>query len=192
MAKSKQNYITMKEIEDKGHHPLALRYLFLTTHYRSKINFTWKSLTTAEKTLSTLHKNILKLKEPDTTKTDNTKVKSYQKEFLKSINDDLNTGNAVKVLWKLLRKEKKINNKDKYKLLLEFDEILGLNLKEVKEEKVKLPTLVKKLIEEREKARNNKDYETADKIRIQLIEKFDIILTDTSEGPKWKKTVRSK
>jgi cysteinyl-tRNA synthetase len=187
MAKSEHNYITMKEIENKGVDPLALRYLFLTAHYRSKINFTWKSLATAEKTLSTLRENILRLLEPDKTKTDKTRVKFYEKEFLKAINDDLNTTNAVKVLWKLLRKEKKIKNKDKYKLILEIDKILGLNLKEVQEEKIKLSTSAKKLIIEREKARNKKYFETADNIRKQLREEFDIILIDTPEGPRWKK-----
>ncbi len=187
MSKSKRNFFTMKDIEGKGFDPLALRYLFLTTHYRSKVNFTWKSLNAAQRTLLTLHEHMLLLKKSGKTKTKKNRVESYKKEFLKALNDDLNTSEALKVLWKLIRQEKNISNRDKRKLILEFDKVLGLRLREVKAEKIKLSTVAKKLIAEREKARKQKDFAKSDKIRKQLEKKFNIILEDTQKGVKWKK-----
>jgi len=187
MAKSKRNFYMMKDIKSRGFEPLALRYLFLTTHYRSKMNFTWKSLSAAEQALSTLHENILILKKPDKTNTKNARVEFYKTEFLKAINDDLNTSKALKVLWNLIRQEKDINNKDKLKLILEFDEVLGLRLKDVKPEKIELSKEVKELIKKREEARKNGDYKTSDRIRKRLKEDFGIILEDTPEGIKLRK-----
>jgi len=187
MAKSKGNFYTMKDIEKRGFDPLALRYLFLTSHYRSKINFTWKSLSAAQKALSTLREHMLLLKKPDKKKTKNARVEFYKTEFLNAINDDLNTPKALKVLWNLIRQEKNISNKDKLKLILKFDDVLGLKLREVKVEKIELSEEVKRLIEEREKARKRGDYKTSDRIRKRLKEEFGIILEDTPEGVKWKK-----
>lgn len=188
MAKSKHNFYTMKDIEEHDFDPLALRYLFLTAHYRSKLNFTWKSLAAAERTLSKLREHVLTLKESkEKGKTKNEKVEFYKIKFLKAINDDLNTPEALKVLWELIREERAISSKEKLKLILEFDKVFGLRLKDVKAEKIKLPAKAKKLILEREKARQRKDFTLADKIRQQLEKEFDIILEDTPEGVKWKK-----
>jgi cysteinyl-tRNA synthetase len=187
MAKSKRNFYTMKDIESRGLDSLALRYLFLTAHYRSKMNFTWKSLKAAERALTTLREHMLKLKGSDNVKTKKDKMDAYRKEFLKAVNDDLNTSNALKVLWKLVRQEKNVSNRDKRKLILEFDKVLGLQLKDVKAERIRLPRAAKELINEREKARKKKDFAKADKIRKQLEKEFGIILEDTPKGVEWKR-----
>jgi len=197
MAKSKRNFYTMKDIEEKGFDSLALRYLFLTAHYRSKINFTWKSLESAETALEKLRERVSELekseREKTEKKTEKARMETYRKEFLKAINDDLNTAEALKVLWKLVRQEKAISNKDKLKLILEFDKVFGLQLEKAKigkvgkVEKVKLPAAVGKLIKERENARKGKDYVQADEIRQRLEKEFGIILEDTPKGAKWKK-----
>jgi cysteinyl-tRNA synthetase len=187
MSKSKHNFYTMKDIEDKGFGPLALRYLFLTAHYRSKINFTWKSLKASEQALSTLRGHMLKLRKKDKVKTKKSKMEAYRKEFLKAINDDLNTAEALEIMWRLIRKEKDISNADKRRLVLEFDRVFGLRLKDVKTEKVRVPAVAKKLIEKREDARKKKDFEKADRIRKQLEKEFGIILEDTPRGVEWKK-----
>jgi len=187
MAKSKCNFFTIKDIEKRGFNPLALRYLFLTAHHRSKVNFTWKSLKATEHALSTLREHMLMLKKVGKAKTKKNRVESYKREFLKALNDDLNTSEALKVLWKLIRQEKNVSNKDKRKLILEFDKVLGLKLKDVKPEKIKLPAVARKMIADRERARKKKDFAESDKIRKELEKEFNIILEDTQKGVKWKK-----
>jgi len=187
MSKSKRNFFNMNDIEKKGFDPLALRYLFLTAHYRSKINFTWKSLEAAQNTLNKLRQHMLLLQEPDNKKSNKNKIKKYKKQFQDFINDDLNTPEAISLIWKMIRDEKEINNKDKYKLILEFDKVFGLNLDKIKPTKIKIPTEIKKLIKEREKARKNKNWKKADEIRNKL-KKKGYILEDTPNGPVIKKS----
>lgn len=187
MSKSKRNFYTVADIEKRGIDPLALRYLFLAAHYRSKINFTWESLKGAEQTLSTLRENIILLRESGNKRTSRDKVEGYRKEFLAAVNDDLDTVEALKIMWRLIRKEDGISNEDKLALILEFDEVFGLGLEEVKEEKIELPAEAKKLIEQREEARKAKDYNTADMIRKRLERDFGITVEDAEDGLKIKR-----
>lgn len=186
MSKSKQNFYNMADIEAKGTDPLALRYLFLTAHYRSKINFTWKSLDAAERALNTLRDYILEWKKSKKkVKSNKKKVEAYETKFMKAVNDDLNTPKALSVVWRLVR-DRGVNDKDKLKLLLNFDEVLGLRLKEVKPAKKKLSDAVKELIKKREEFRKAGKYQEADEIRKRLREEFCVLIEDTPKGTKWK------
>lgn len=186
MSKSKKNFFTMADIVSRGFNPLALRYLFLTAHYRSKVNFTWESLKAAETAVEALHDYMLALKKGGGVKTKKERIAFYESEFLKAINDDLNTSEALKTMWALIRDEKEVSGKDKLALILKFDELFGLGLKNVKAEKAELPVAAKKLIEEREAARRSKDFAKSDAIRKRLLEEFNVSLEDTDEGVKWK------
>lgn len=188
MSKSKGNFYNMQDIENKGFDPLALRYLFLTTHYRSKMNFTWDSLEAAQNALETLREHMRLLQEPDKKKSDKRRIEHYKKEFLKYINDDLNTPMALSSIWELIREEERINNKDKCRLMIDFDRVLGLRLKDVKKFKEKLPKEIQDLIRKREQARKKKDWKTSDKTRAELRKK-GIILEDTEKGVRWKKLI---
>lgn len=181
MSKSLQNFYTMHDIIKKGFDPLALRYLLLTAHYRSKMNFTWESLQAAQNSYSTLKEHMLLLQKIDGEKSDKNKIEEYKKKFLEFINDDLNLPYAISLMWKLIREEDKISNKDKYRLILDFDKVFGLRLKEVKESKLDLPKEVEQLVKEREEARKRKDWKTADKIREKLKE-FGYLIEDTESG----------
>ncbi|MBL7169415.1 MAG: cysteine--tRNA ligase [Candidatus Aenigmarchaeota archaeon] len=185
MSKSKGNIYNMNDIEEKGFDPLAVRYLFLTAHYRSKINFTWGSLKAAENTLNTLREHIRLFQEKDDKKSDQNKVGEYRGKFLEFINDDLNTTEALSLMWKLIRDEKNINNKDKYELILDFDKVFGLKLDEIKLEE-KIPENIRQLIDDREKAREKKDYRKADKIR-EKIREMGFKLQDTKKEVKVRK-----
>jgi len=184
MSKSKENFYNMKDIESNGFDPLALRYLFLTSHYRSKLNFTWDSIKAAENTLNTLRERIRLLQEDDDKTSKKERIDFYKKEFLKFINDDLNTTEALSLAWKLLRDEKEINNKNMLELLLHFDKVFGLKLDEISIQE-ELSEEIKKLIRKREKAREEKDFEKADKIRNELKEK-GLVLEDSEKGVRWK------
>lgn len=187
MSKSKKNFYNMADIEAKGFDPLALRYLFLTAHHRSKINFTWESLAAAERTLDALRDHILEWKKSKAKiKSDKKEVETYETKFIKAINDDLNTPIALSVIWKLVR-AKDVRGKDKLKLLLKFDEVLGLRLKKVKPaKKKKLSDKVKELIKKREEFRKTGKYQEADEIRKRLREEFGVLIEDVAKGTKWK------
>ena len=100
------------------------------------------------------------------------------------INDDLNIPTAMGLVWEIIRNPQK--SKQYADLLLKFDEVLGLDLINSKKylddaQKVELPEEILKLVEERKKARENKDWELSDKIRDELKEK-GYIVKDTKEG----------
>jgi len=188
MAKSIGNIITLQTLVDNGFDPLDYRYLCLTAHYRSELEFTWENLQSARNSLSTLREKIKMMR--DTMKKEKGKgnsdaVKHYRQVFLEAVNDDLNTPEALSVIWDLLRSERKISARDKLKLLHEFDKVLGLDL-ERKEKIERLPKKVKKLIKEREKQRKLGNYEEADRIR-ERIKELGFVIEDTSEGVRWKK-----
>ena len=184
MSKSKGNIYNMNDIESKGFDPLAVRYLFLTAHYRSKINFTWESLKAAQNTLETLREHMKLLQEEDKKESKLEKIQEYKTKFLEFINDDLTISEALSLMWQLIRDEEKINNQDKYNLILEFDKVFGLGVGEIKTEEI--PEEIQKLVEEREESRKNKDYQKADEIR-NKIKEIGYKLQDTKNGIKVRK-----
>ncbi|MDO8515388.1 MAG: cysteine--tRNA ligase [bacterium] len=144
MSKSLGNFYTIKDIEQNNIEPLALRYLYLTAHYRTMMNFTWEALDGAQRALRNLKFKIRNLKSGG---------KSYRQEFLNAINDDLNMPQALAVAWQT-------ENRDD---LVEFDKVLGLDIFKI--ENKKIPDEIKKLLEEREEARKTKDFKKADELR---------------------------
>jgi cysteinyl-tRNA synthetase len=185
MTKSKGEIITVKNLIEEGYDPLAFRYLCLTAHYRSELVFTWESLQAAQKALFTLREHMRNLKENFESEEKKTlKAEEYTRMFLEAVNDDLNMPKALTIIWRLVREEKEVSNREKYELLMEFDKILALDLsREITKEK--LPKEAEELIEKREEARKRKDWETADKIREQL-KSMGIIIEDTPQGVKWR------
>lgn len=182
MAKSLGNIFTLKDIINKGFDPLALRYLYLTCHYRSVLNFTFESLKSAQRTLENLYQKVREYKTYG--KYFYSKIiKNYKKKFLEAINDDLNTPKALEVMWNLIS-DNRISDKEKYKTLIEFDKVFGLNLKKIK--KLKIPEIVKKLIKERERLRKKKEFQKADEIR-EKIKKMGYWIEDTKEGSRVRK-----
>ncbi|MBU2634890.1 cysteine--tRNA ligase, partial [Patescibacteria group bacterium] len=158
MAKSKGDIITIDSLIKKEINPFAFRYLCLQTHYRSKLTFSWESLESAQNALDNLYEKTLQIKHKGT------EFLTFKElgSFKKYINNDLNTPKALALMWNLI-KDNKIPNKEKYALLLEFDKIFGLNLDKVK--KPRVPQKIKKLAEQREKYRKEKNWKKADKIR---------------------------
>lgn len=180
MGKSEENFLTVKTLSERGFGPLTFRYLCLTTHYRSKLNFTWESLKAAQNALNNLYDFFA------STSAKNGQVSLiYKNQFLKASNNDLDTPAALAALWKLI-KDKNISGADKKRTLLDFDKILGLGLDKIKRVAVKIPREVKNLAKEREQARAKKDWQTSDKIR-QKIQSLGYQIEDTKEGPKIKK-----
>ncbi len=184
MSKSFGNIYTLRNIEVKGFDPLAFRYLVLTAHYRSKLNFTWKSLEAAQNALKKLRESILEIqKEAKKSAILKTDFNKYHDKFLSHINDDLEMPRALALLWDIVKSEK-LTAKTKYDLIVDFDKVFGLNLGKIKLEKI--PTTVLKLVKEREKYRQEKNFAKADKLR-KKIRKLGWLVEDTAKSPKLKR-----
>jgi cysteinyl-tRNA synthetase len=182
MSKSKGNILTLDSLEKLKFSALDYRYFLLTAHYRTPLTFSYEALEGAQNAYNNLKEKLQDLKHNPTKKQNKEIIKEYKRFFLEALNDDLDTPKALALAWRIL-KETKLGNKEKYDLILDFDKVLGLNLKENTSKK--MDSQVKKLIEDREKARKSKAYKKADEIRKE-IEGLGIILEDTSEGVRWK------
>jgi cysteinyl-tRNA synthetase len=171
MAKSGGNFITLKTIKEKGIPPLAYRYLILNSHYRSPLNFTDESLAGAQNGLNNLYgqiKNLgVKIGKPD---------KKLKEKFLSAINDDLNTAKALATLQEALKS--KLTNEAKLATALDFDKVLGLRFKDTFDkmtgltkmiDKSVIPNEIQKLADERKKAKDERNYPKADKIREKIL-----------------------
>ncbi|MDP2908123.1 MAG: hypothetical protein Q8O03_09410 [Nanoarchaeota archaeon] len=186
VSKSLGGLFTISELEEQGFEPLSYRYFCLTAHYRKPLAFSLEALAGAQNSYHNMKNRIIELlEERKSVETKTGKIKKYEEEFHKEINNDLNMPKALAVVWAML-KDEGISSKDKYSLALKFDEVLGLNLKELKKEETKISEEIEDLIKEREKARKEKDWKKSDEIRNKLKEK-GITLEDTPEGPRWKK-----
>ncbi len=182
MGKSLGNAYTVADIAKRGFDPLALRYFYMTGHYRRQINFTWESLQGAAAALIKLKEVYGAAKRDQSERTTLSeekmqKIDIFQKDFSSALENDLNMPEALAVVWEVAKSN--IPNYDKVDLLTQFDRVLGLDLeKEVKvinEEQI--PEVVTKLIEQREAVRKMRNYSEADKIR-QDIEKLGYRLED--------------
>ncbi len=175
ISKSTGGLFTVSELEEKGFLPLAYRYLVLTGHYRSPLEFSLESLESAQNSYKRLKNIIAELKN------DGKINNGYLKKFKAAIENDLDMPNALAALWGLLRDEKA---EGKICTIKEMDKIFGLDL--LKKETVSVPAEVQKLVEEREKARTEKNWKLADEIRKKIIEK-GYSIDDSAQGAKIKK-----
>ncbi|MDO8498649.1 MAG: cysteine--tRNA ligase [bacterium] len=179
MAKSLGNFFTLRDIEQEGFDPMALRYLVLTAHYRDKLNFTWESLEAASNALNNLREEVRSWDQPKIG------CAEYEQRFMEAVDNDLNVPQALAVMWELVRSD--YPTSAKAESLLKFDKILGLKLDEYLGKPLEVPEKVQKLVEEREKARSRKDFKKSDELRDQ-IKKLGYEVEDTSQGPKVRKT----
>ncbi|OHA92085.1 MAG: cysteine--tRNA ligase [Candidatus Zambryskibacteria bacterium RIFCSPLOWO2_02_FULL_51_21] len=121
MAKSEGNQITIRDLVQAGFSPLAYRYFLLLAHYRTPVTFSWDALTAAQNAFDKLKKVVERLDEGG--KVD----EAYKAKFTEKLENDLNTAQALAVLWTLV-KDKDVANNDKLVTLRDFDKVLGLGL----------------------------------------------------------------
>jgi cysteinyl-tRNA synthetase len=159
MSKSKDNFYTIKDIQKHNINPLAIRILCMQTSYRKPLNFTWESLFAAEKQLKRLQ-SFASIKERG-----GIIIDSYKKQFIDALNDDINTSKILATVWEMLGDEKQ-SRIDRYATLISFEEVLGLDLKNVQE--FSISEEAKFLLNQMSIAREQKDYKTSDNIRVQL------------------------
>jgi len=187
MAKSLGNFYTLRDIEKKGFDPLSYRYLILTSHYRSRINFTWESLSGAEQSLDRLRgfiRTLLSAKRRQRKSGKQKILEKYKKEFENAVSDDLDTAGALAIFWSIMHAYNaapdRFNPLAVLRIAYSFDTVLGIGLSDIK--KIVLPASIKKLVAARELCRQEKKWKEADEIRLK-IEKMGFRVRDTEKSP---------
>src|SRR5258708_26547897 len=172
MSKSLGNFYTVNDIIKKGYNPIALRYFYLTAHYKKPLNFTFEALGAAQNALEKLRSQVQSLKSQTErnalSEEKLSQVDNFRNEFIETISDDLNTPEALAVFWSMLKSN--IPSSDKYDLAMTFDEILGLKLNlPARQNQKEMTQEIKDMITKREELRKEGKYEEADRIREEII-----------------------
>jgi len=176
MSKSLGNFYRISELANKGFNPLSFRYLTFQTHYRSEMNFSLKALEGAKLALEKLYERASSFsqihKHADI---------EFERDFLKSLSNDLNVPRALSIMWEMLRSN--IEDAVKAATLYKMDEVLGLKIRENSIQLRNIPQSVMKLVAEREIYRKQKKFLRADHLR-NRIEKMGYVLDDEEKGTK--------
>ena len=176
MSKSLGNVITVDTLKEDNIDPLAYRLTCLQSHYRSQLILDLKEIKKNVNLLNRLRNKIKKLEDKEDV-SENV-IKEYLDQFKDAINNDLNTSLMLKTMYDVLKSD--ISDSNKIYLLKEFDKVLSLDLFKEEEIDKELVKYIEEKIEERNKAKIEKNYQLADEIREELKEK-NIILKDTKE-----------
>lgn len=200
MSKSLGNFFTVRDISEK-YDLQVLRFFMLSAHYRSPLNFSadlmeaaksgFERIKTAVSNLSYLSENNVSESMTEEERTQAEKAKEFIEKYDEAMDDDLNTADAISVIFELVKFANTTAGEDcsrEYAKTIK-DEIVTLcdTLGLIVEQKEELLNAeIEALIEERQAARKAKNFARADEIRQELLEK-GIVLEDTREGVKWKR-----
>lgn len=197
MSKSKGNFYTLRDLLQKGYSPRAIRYVLLTGHYRKHLNFTLESLRTAESALARIDNFLVRINDIKKEGTMDPAIRTLSKEFLdhfiEQMDDDLNISGGLGQFFEYIHSVNSHIDEGRFcdadrdyviDILRKIDSVFGFiffpkNMGDVDIERIEA------LIAERQKARKEKDFARADRIRDELY-KEGIILEDTREGVRWK------
>ena len=200
MSKSSGNFFIIRDLaEQYGYN--TLRFFLLSSHYRSAINYSKESIESSKAGLERIKKCLenfdFLLKNNLLEKISNIEKNTwYKKDFIKlfddSMKDDFNTSNAISVIFDMVRfANQNINRSSSIEFitiiktqLKNFLDILGVKIEHTKKNETK-DKQIKYLIEKRQKAKDNKNFDLADHIREQVIS-MGVVLEDTQSGTRWK------
>jgi cysteinyl-tRNA synthetase len=183
MSKSKGEFLTVSLLESKGYNPLVYRMFCLQSHYRKPLTFSYESLDNTAKAYDKLVKRISALNKAG--EVDKTKAEELNKIFTDALDNDLNTSLGLTAVYDILKAD--TNDATKFYLIEQFDKVLGLDLTKAEAASAdNLDSEIESLIAERQKARAEKDWAKADKIRDDLLAE-NIKLIDTPNGVTWEK-----
>lgn len=198
MSKSKGNLYTLNDLVEKGFSPRAIRYLLISAHYRKQLNFTFDGLHQANQALDRIDNLIIRLNDIPRHGTDNDTldemISTFFEKFTESVDDDLNIAQGMGIFFEFIHDvnslidSESLSQNDSQKILqaLEcIDSVLGVvfftdeSTIQVDEDRINA------LVEERNEARKNKNYQRSDEIRDLLLAE-GIILEDKKDGTRWK------
>lgn len=183
MSKSKGSVLSVSVLLEEGYNPLAFRFMCLQSHYRKQLVFSYDVLKQVESQYDKLRNKISLIK--DEGELDKNKFDSYNDKFINYLSNDLNTANAITLLYDLI-KDDSVNGHTKLELIKSFDMVFSLDLiMDTSDVDREMETYILGKIEERREAKLNKNYELSDSIRAELLDK-GIELIDTREGTTYK------
>ncbi len=203
MSKSLGNQYTLPELLERGFDPRAIRYLYLSVHYRKKLNFTFQSLADAEGALRRIDEMWFRLAHAKESKEIESALEEQayglDREFKAALADDLNTSAALGALFVFIKQvnvaieEGKLASGDRQRVrevLGRIDRVLGILDPEEWERDSAAGAIsdqeIEKLVVERTRAREEGDFARADEIRARLTE-AGIAVEDTPDGARWKR-----
>jgi cysteinyl-tRNA synthetase len=180
MAKSEDNFLTLENAFIKaGIHPLVYRFAAFQTHYRKPMEYSDESVQAARNGLMHLQNQVRNIaaggRDPE-----NMISAEHKNRFLEAVNDDLNMPRALAAVQELLKSS--VSDGRKYTTILEFDQVLGLDLDRL-DQPEELPSAVQKLVDARQNARENKQWAASDRLRDE-IQELGYLVQDTPDGVK--------
>jgi cysteinyl-tRNA synthetase len=182
MAKSAGNFFRVTELVEQGFDPLAFRYLVLQAKYRTKLNFGAEGLAGADRALKQLRERIAEWSGGDARSSEAPEVDAFESRFRAALADDLDLPAAMALVAEVVRSE--VLPRDKARLLLGWDRVLGLDLDRAAPQSA-LPPGAADLLEAREKSRAARDFAASDRLRAELAA-MGVDVMDTPEGQRWK------
>jgi cysteinyl-tRNA synthetase len=173
MSKSLNNFYTLSDIKNKGFSPLDLRYLFMTSHYKGSLNFTWEAMQNAQNTLNRIYGLVSGYEYDEKAEVSD----KYIKKFMEKLDEDLNMPEALAVFWELIKST--TPESSKLNTILKMDEVLGLRLQE--HIGVEIPDNILNLAKMRNEYRKNGIWDKADMVRKQIND-LGYVVEDTQTG----------
>jgi cysteinyl-tRNA synthetase len=183
MARRVGNVIRVTDLPEKGFQPLDFRYLALTAHYRSKLDFTFDAMQAAAAGLRRLRRAVSEGADGDGTANDLAAepMATYRARFVEAISEDLAMPTAIAVAH-AVASATDLTPVERRALLLDFDRVLGVDLDaQAEPEERELPTGASELLERRAAARAAQDYATSDELRDELAV-MGVEVRDTPDG----------
>jgi len=201
MSKSLGNTYMVQDLIDRGYSPLAYKLMCFSSHYRNKLNFTWEGLDAAENALERLKEGYQRhfvganppqeqgfVSSPPLARGARNfeEIQEYKTKFLEAINDDLNMPVAMSVVWEVVKNPNK--SKEFAELLLDFDKVMGIDIANDyvgatcgHPQNEQIPSEIQDLLNQRQTARDSKDWALSDKIRDE-IGRLGYKIEDSKEG----------
>lgn len=189
MSKSKGDFLTVDKLIEKGFNPLSYRYLIISSHYRGELKFSYDSLDAADNAYKALFGRVQQWKrdvaeQGQPPEADNRAATEYKTAFWDAMRNDLHCPQALSVAWAVAKADT-LNSHQKLVLLEEFDSVFGLSF--FAETDRELTDREKQLLDERQLAREQRDWSRSDEIRDLLLKEHGIQVNDTKSGTKWLK-----
>jgi cysteinyl-tRNA synthetase len=169
MSKSLGNFTTIKDLL-KDFSGEIIRYFALSSHYRKPIDFSEDKLNEAKTAYERLKRKCLELKD------DGELNEKFIEKFKEIMNEDINTAGAINLLWEIAEAD----SEGKVQTMKKIDEVLGFNL--FKEDKVEIPKGVQDLLDQRKRAREEKDWALSDKLRDEISELGFVVKDEKING----------